>query len=77
MPSYCVRFLKTLSNDTGHEVQVCQTSLEVEAFNEQDAIARARELICSRGGSASKLWGLRPEVVRLEPAPARARPEPL
>ena len=69
MPGYRVRFLRTVSNDTGHEANVCQALLDVEAASEDQAIARAKEAICSRGVSPWSLSCFCPEVVPLGSVP--------
>jgi len=43
MPTFQVRFLKAVSDDTGHERKVCQRALEVEADCWAGALSAARE----------------------------------
>ena len=46
MPIYRVRFMKTVANDTGHEREVCQRAVEVEAESAEAALRPARALFC-------------------------------
>ena len=47
MPMFEVRFLKAVSDDTGHERKVCQRALEVEAECWAGALSAAREQLDS------------------------------
>jgi hypothetical protein len=55
MPIFRIQFVKTLSNSTGHERQVCQISVDIEAADNDKAIVRAKELLRSRGTPDWKL----------------------
>ncbi len=47
MATYRVRLLWTVSNDTGHEAQVLQRELDVEARSEIEALRAARAQYCA------------------------------
>jgi hypothetical protein len=65
MPLYRVRFLKTVSNDTGHGAQACHRSVDVEAAGATESTQRARELAESQGSSRWTLSCCEIEVVEL------------
>jgi hypothetical protein len=46
MPIFRIRFIKTVSNDTGHERQVCQRAVEIEAEDALAALGPARAAFC-------------------------------
>ena len=52
MPTYRIRFMKTVMNDTGHERQICQRAIEVEADTREAAMSTSRALFCALEGIA-------------------------
>ena len=46
MPSFDVRFLKTVCDDTGHEHRACQAAFTVEAASLTEAVRRAESDFC-------------------------------
>ena len=46
MPSFDVRFIKTVCDDTGHEHQACQAAFTVEALSLTEAVRRAEADFC-------------------------------
>ena len=46
MPIYRVQFMKTVADDTGHEREVCQRAVEVEADSAEAALRPAQALFC-------------------------------
>jgi hypothetical protein len=46
MPSYDVRFIKTVCDDTGHEHRACQSAFTVEAPSLTEAVRRAEADFC-------------------------------
>src|SRR5829696_1459140 len=52
MPTYRVRFIKTVINDTGHERRICQRAIEVRAETRAAAISQSRAVFCEREGIA-------------------------
>ncbi len=47
MATYRIRLLRTVSNDAGHEAQVLQRELDVEARSEIEALKAARAQYCA------------------------------
>jgi hypothetical protein len=64
MPLYRIRFMKTLADDTGHERQVCQRAVQVEADSGEGALNPAQALFCELEGIAH--WSYRADVCDLE-----------
>jgi hypothetical protein len=48
MPKFDVRFLKTVTDDTGHDRVVCQCHFEVQAADPIDATRWAKTAFCRR-----------------------------
>jgi hypothetical protein len=46
MPSFDVRFIKTVCDDTGHEHRACQAMFTVEASSLTEAVRRAEADFC-------------------------------
>ena len=46
MPSFDVRFIKTVCDDTGHEHRACQAAFTVEAASLTEAVRRAEADFC-------------------------------
>lgn len=46
MPAFRVTFLKTLSDSTGHDHQICQRRLELDATDRASALAEAQAIFC-------------------------------
>jgi hypothetical protein len=46
MHRYLVRFMKRVLGENGHEVEICQRWIEVQAANEPDAIRVAKTQFC-------------------------------
>ncbi|UTD28177.1 hypothetical protein [Bradyrhizobium sp. WD16] len=46
MPRFIVRFLKDVLGENGHCVEVCQSSLEIEAPDGAAAGERAKHIFC-------------------------------
>ena len=64
MPRFAVRFLKAVSDDTGHERKVCQRSLEIEAECWAGALSAAREQLGRLEGTPD--WMHYADAVELE-----------
>jgi hypothetical protein len=47
MSRYRVRFLKVVANDTGHEQEICQREVEVDAPDVPEAVAAACTAFCA------------------------------
>ncbi len=48
MPSFDVRFIKTVCDDTGHEHRACQAAFTVDAASLTEAVQRAEALFCGQ-----------------------------
>ena len=48
MPSFDVRFIKTVCDDTGHEHRACQAAFAVDAASLTEAVQRAEADFCSQ-----------------------------
>jgi hypothetical protein len=48
MPSFDVRFIKTVCDDTGHEHRACQAAFTVDAASLTEAVTRAETDFCSQ-----------------------------
>jgi hypothetical protein len=48
MPSFEIRYVKTLCDDTGHEHNACQSVVTVEAPNAHEALRLAEAQACGR-----------------------------
>jgi hypothetical protein len=46
MPSFDVRFIKTVCDDTGHEHRACQAAFTLEAASLTEAVTRAEADFC-------------------------------
>ncbi len=46
MPSFEVRFLKTVCDDTGHEHRACQAAFTIDAASLTEAVQRAEDDFC-------------------------------
>jgi hypothetical protein len=46
MPSFDVRFIKTVCDDSGHEHRACQAAFKVEAASLTEAVKRAEADFC-------------------------------
>ena len=48
MPSFDVRFIKTVCDDTGHEHRACQARLKIDATSLTEAVQRAEADFCTQ-----------------------------
>ena len=74
MSRYEVRFIKNISDATGHDHRVCQRVIGVEAGDADSAVVKAKDLFCrlERVGR----WTIRADAFELDclqGAPARER----
>jgi len=58
MGRFVVRFLKGVLGENGHEVEVCQSYLEIEAENRTKAVELAKTKFCEKEILAD--WSLLP-----------------
>jgi 1,2-phenylacetyl-CoA epoxidase PaaB subunit len=68
MSRYEVRFIKNISDATGHDHRVCQRVVGVEAGDAGSAISKAQDLFCrlERVGS----WTVHADAFELDCLPA-------
>lgn len=64
MPQFRVKFLKNISDATGHEHKMCQQEIDVEAETESAAVEEAKARFSS--GEQSGEWSLRADVIEVE-----------
>ena len=63
MARYIVRFVKNVLGENGHEIEVCQSSIEVEAANEAGAVKLATTKFCENEHLQD--WSLHADRVRV------------
>jgi hypothetical protein len=63
MARYIVRFVKNVLGENGHEIEVCQSSVEVEAANEAGAVKLATTKFCENEHLQD--WSLHADRVRV------------
>ena len=73
MAIYCIRFMKTVTDDTGHERQVCQRAVEIEAESAEAALRPARAVFCKLEGIAD--WLNRADCSETELVADKDRPQ--
>ena len=68
MTHYVARFMKNVLGDNGHEAEICQRSIEIEALCVTDAaeLAKTKFCECERVGD----WLLHADRVHLTDAPS-------
>jgi hypothetical protein len=66
MSVYVVRFMKTLLGENGHEVDVCQETLEVDASSEGQAVELAKQKFCEKQSLCD--WSLHADRVHVNVA---------
>ena len=66
MSVYVVRFMKTLLGENGREVDVCQSTLEVDASNEGQAVELAKQKFCETQSLCD--WSLHADRVHVNAA---------
>ena len=58
------RFMKIVSDSSGHERQICQCEVDVEAQNPEEARALAEEKFCASEGV--KNWQMHADTVEMD-----------
>ena len=71
MPSFDVRFIKTVCDDTGHEHRACQAAFSVEAPSLTEAVRRAEADFCRQ--KHVRDWTIFADAVEFRAATALAR----
>jgi hypothetical protein len=68
MTRYIVRFMKGVLGENGHEAEICQRSMEVEAADEMQASALAKVRFCEN--ESVKEWSLHADRVHVAEFPS-------
>jgi hypothetical protein len=71
MPSFDVRFIKTVCDDTGHEHRACQAAFTIEAASLTDAVRRAEADFCRQKQVHD--WTIFADAVEFRSPPALER----
>jgi hypothetical protein len=66
MARFVVRFLKDVLGENGHEAEICQSHLEIEAANRTEAIELAKMKFCEKEILAD--WSLHADRVQVAEA---------
>ena len=72
MPSFNVRFIKTVCDDTGHEHLVCQAAFPVEAPSLTEAVRQAEADFCRQKHVHD--WTIFADVIEFRTPTAPGRP---
>ena len=64
MSRFVVRFMKDVLGENGHECEVCQGSLEVDASSEGLATEMAKQKFCQQQALCD--WSLHADRIRIE-----------
>ena len=64
MPKFKFRFMKLVSDSSGHERQICQREVEVEAQNPEEARGLAEEQFCASEGINN--WNMHADTVEID-----------
>ncbi len=68
MPSFDVRFIKTVCDDTGHEHRACQAAFKVDAASLTAAAQQAEADFCRQKGVRD--WTIFADAMELRTPPA-------
>ncbi|MGN8544500.1 hypothetical protein [Bradyrhizobium sp. C9] len=68
MPSFNVRFIKTVCDDTGHEHRACQAAFKVDAASLSAAAQQAESDFCKQKGVRD--WTIFADAMELRAPPA-------
>jgi hypothetical protein len=66
MARYIARFMKNVLGENGHETEICQRSMEIEARSSAHAAKLAKEKFCE--SEQVKDWSLHADRVRIADA---------
>jgi hypothetical protein len=66
MAQYVVRFMKTVLGENGHEADVCQGTLAVDASDEGQAVELAKQKFCEKQSLCD--WSLHADRVHVSAA---------
>lgn len=63
MARYVARFMKNVLGENGHEAEICQSSIEIEALSRADAVELAKIRFCEC--ERLKDWSLHADRVQI------------
>jgi hypothetical protein len=66
MSRFVVRFMKDVLGENGREMEICQSSLEIDAANEGDAAELAKRKFCETQSLCD--WSLHADRIRIKAA---------
>jgi hypothetical protein len=66
MARYVARFMKSVLGENGHEAEICQSSIEIEAASQTDAAELAKIRFCET--EKLKDWSLHADRVQIADA---------
>jgi hypothetical protein len=66
MARYIARFMKNVLGENGHEAEICQSSMEIEALSQADAAELAKIKFCER--EKLKDWSLHADRIQVTDA---------
>jgi hypothetical protein len=70
MSRYVVQFMKVVLGENGHEAEICQRSMEVDAADKLKAVDLAKVRFCE--SECVKEWSLHADHVRITDAEFRS-----
>jgi hypothetical protein len=66
MSRFVVRFMKDVLGENGHEIEICQRALEVDASNEGLATELAKKKFCEKEALCE--WSLHADRIQIREA---------
>ena len=66
MSRYIVKFMKDVVGTNGHQLEVCQGIIELEAPDEGQAVEAAKDCFCEREELAH--WSIHADRIKVQPA---------
>jgi hypothetical protein len=70
MSHYVVHFMKDVLGGNGHECEICQSILEVDAANESQATELAKQKFCQQESLCD--WSLHADRIKIRAADSAA-----
>ena len=66
MSRYIVKFLKDVLGANGHQAEICQNCIDVDAPNEKGAMETAKQMFCER--EALTNWSVHADRIEVKAA---------
>jgi hypothetical protein len=66
MSRFVVRFMKDVLGENGHEIEICQRALEVDASSEGQATELAKKKFCEKEALCE--WSLHADRIQIKEA---------